>query len=82
MLVDALFGTGLKTPLAGLFETVVADINARGLPVVSVDLPSGLSADTAEPIGPHIDATMTVTLARAEAAARAAARRARTAATS
>ncbi len=62
MLIDALFGTGLSTPLAGLLETIVADINASDLPVVAVDLPSGLSADSAEPIGPHIDATMTVTL--------------------
>src|SRR3954470_3493763 len=63
LLVDALFGTGLKTPLSGLFETVVADINAADLPVVSIDLPSGLSADSVEPIGPHVDATLTVTLA-------------------
>ena len=49
LLVDALFGTGLKTPLSGLFETVVADINAADLPVVSIDLPSGLSADSVEP---------------------------------
>jgi ADP-dependent NAD(P)H-hydrate dehydratase / NAD(P)H-hydrate epimerase len=63
LLVDALFGTGLKTPLTGLFETVVADINAADLPVVSIDLPSGLSADSAEPPGPHVDATLTVTLA-------------------
>ena len=62
MLVDALFGTGLKTPLTGLFETVVADINASDLPVVAVDIPSGMSADTPEVIGPHIDATVTVTL--------------------
>ncbi len=63
LLVDAMFGTGLKTPLAGLFETIVADINASDLAVVSVDLPSGLSADTPDPIGPCVDATMTVTLA-------------------
>ncbi len=62
MLVDALFGTGLKTPLTGLFETVVDDINASDLPVVAVDIPSGMSADTPEVIGPHIDATVTVTL--------------------
>ncbi len=62
LLVDAMFGTGLKTPLSGLFETIVADINASDLAVVSVDLPSGLSADTPEPIGPCVDATMTVTL--------------------
>jgi NAD(P)H-hydrate repair Nnr-like enzyme with NAD(P)H-hydrate epimerase domain len=41
MLVDALFGTGLKTPLAGLFETVAADINASDLAVVSVDIRRG-----------------------------------------
>src|SRR5262245_12631834 len=62
LLVDAMFGTGLKTPLTGLFETIVADINGSDLAVVSVDLPSGLSADTPDPIGPCIDATMTVTL--------------------
>ena len=62
LLVDALFGTGLRTPLTGLYETIVADINASDLPVVSVDLPSGLSADTPDPIGPCIDATLTVTL--------------------
>ena len=63
LVVDALFGTGLQTPLTGLFETIAADLNAAPLPVVAVDLPSGLSADTPEPIGPCIDATMTVTLA-------------------
>ncbi len=62
VLIDAMFGTGLRTPLTGLYETIVADINASDLPVVSVDLPSGLSADTPDPIGPCIDATMTVTL--------------------
>ena len=35
------FGTGLKSPLAGMIETVVADINASEIPIVSVDLPSG-----------------------------------------
>jgi hydroxyethylthiazole kinase-like uncharacterized protein yjeF len=63
VLVDALFGTGLRTPLAGIFETIVADINASDVPVVSIDLPSGLSADTPDPIGPCIDASVTVTLA-------------------
>lgn len=62
VLVDALFGTGLRAPLSGLFETIVADINASDLVVVAIDLPSGLSADTPEPIGPCIDATLTVTL--------------------
>ena len=75
LLVDALFGTGLRTPLTGLYETIVADINASDLPVVSVDLPSGLSADTPDPIGPCIDATPHRHARRAEAAAGAAAGR-------
>jgi NAD(P)H-hydrate epimerase len=67
LIVDALFGTGLKTALSGLFETVVADINASSLPVVAIDLPSGLSADTHEIIGQAIDATVTVTMAAPKA---------------
>src|SRR5262249_2825398 len=54
--------TGLNAPLTGLLETVVADVNASGVPIISVDLPSGLSADSHEPIGDSIDAGMTVTL--------------------
>jgi len=63
LIVDALFGTGLKTPLSGMLETVVEDINEMAIPVVAVDLPSGLSADTHELIGPCIDASLTVTFA-------------------
>src|SRR5437763_339875 len=63
LIVDAMFGTGLNAPLSGLMETVVADVNASSIPVVAVDLPSGLSADSAEPIGDSIEASVTVTLA-------------------
>ncbi|MCX6553105.1 MAG: NAD(P)H-hydrate dehydratase [Acidobacteria bacterium] len=63
IVVDALFGTGLRTPMTGLRETIADDLNASGVPVVAVDLPSGLSADAAFPIGPAINATLTVTLA-------------------
>ncbi len=62
LLVDAIFGTGLNAPLEGLLQTVVADVNGSGIPVVSIDLPSGLSADSHEPIGDFIEADMTVTL--------------------
>ncbi|HYE88737.1 MAG TPA: NAD(P)H-hydrate dehydratase, partial [Vicinamibacterales bacterium] len=63
LIVDAIFGTGLSTPLSGFLETVVADINEAGVPVVSIDLPSGMSADTCDLIGDSIEATVTVTLA-------------------
>jgi ADP-dependent NAD(P)H-hydrate dehydratase / NAD(P)H-hydrate epimerase len=62
VIVDALFGTGLSAPLSGLAETVVSDVNAMGLPIVSVDLPSGLSADRPDVIGACVDASLTVTL--------------------
>ena len=62
LIVDAIFGTGLTSGLSGMMETVVADINAAGIPIVSIDLPSGLSADTPHLIGACIDASMTVTL--------------------
>lgn len=62
LIVDAIFGTGLTSGLAGMMETVVADVNAAGIPIVSIDLPSGLSADTPHLVGACIDASMTVTL--------------------
>ncbi len=63
LIVDALFGTGLSRPLTGMLETVVADVNTAGIPIVSIDLPSGLQADTPHLPGACIDASMTVTLA-------------------
>lgn len=63
LIVDAIFGTGLRSPLNGMLETVVADVNASDIPVVAVDVPSGISADTPHLIGDCIEAAMTVTLA-------------------
>jgi ADP-dependent NAD(P)H-hydrate dehydratase / NAD(P)H-hydrate epimerase len=63
LIVDAIFGTGLNAPVAGLIESVIADVNASGIPIVAIDIPSGLSADSHDPIGPSIDAALTVTLA-------------------
>src|SRR3982075_1066691 len=63
LIVDAIFGIGLNAPVSGFIESVVTDVNASGIPVVAIDLPSGLSADSSEPIGPSIEAGLTVTLA-------------------
>jgi NAD(P)H-hydrate epimerase len=63
LVVDALFGTGLRRPLSGLFETIVKDLNGSELTVVSVDLPSGLSGDTADLIGEAVEADFTIALA-------------------
>ena len=63
IVVDAIFGTGLEKPLEGLFAQAVADINRTEAYKVAVDIPSGLSADTFEIIGPSVTADLTVTLA-------------------
>ena len=63
VIVDALFGTGLARPLEGLFAQVVEALNALPAPCVAVDLPSGLAGSQARPIGPHVQAALTVTFA-------------------
>src|SRR6187455_485301 len=63
LIVDAVVGTGFHGPLTGLLESVVADVNGLGVPVVAIDLPTGVSADSHELEGEAIEATMTVTLA-------------------
>ncbi len=63
IVVDALFGTGLVKPLDGLYAAAVEDINRSEAFKVAVDIPSGLSADTFETIGPSVKADLTVTLA-------------------
>ena len=63
LIVDAILGTGLNRPLSGMLPAVVADVNAAAVPIVSVDLPTGLSADSHRQIGPAVDADLTVTLA-------------------
>jgi hydroxyethylthiazole kinase-like uncharacterized protein yjeF len=63
VIVDALFGTGRTKPLAGIHAAVVEDINASDACKIAVDIPSGLSSDTASIIGPCVRADLTVTLA-------------------
>jgi NAD(P)H-hydrate epimerase len=63
LVVDAILGTGFHGRLAGFLDTVVADLNALGVPIVSIDLPTGVSADSAAVEGPAVEASMTVTLA-------------------
>jgi len=61
LVVDALLGTGLHSPVQGLMAALIDLINASGVPVVAVDIPSGLDADSGEPLGSAIQAELTVT---------------------
>jgi len=63
LVIDALFGSGMSQGLTGELAETVETLNRSGAAVLSVDVPSGLSADTGEPLGPHVRATRTVQLA-------------------
>lgn len=62
--IDALFGTGLSRPLDGLAEELCSRINQSHLPVVAVDIPSGLNGETGEAPGVAIKAVETVSFHR------------------
>ena len=61
VLVDAIFGTGLSKPVRGVHGEVIEAMNASGLPIVAVDLPSGLDTDRGVPLGVAVQAETTVT---------------------
>lgn len=63
VVVDALFGAGLDRPVGPEIAAVIDRVTAAGIPVVSVDLPSGLSGRTGEATGPCFRAVHTVTFA-------------------
>lgn len=60
-IVDALFGTGLARPLTAPFDWLVEQVNESGLPVLAVDLPSGMDCDIGEPLGLTVRAMHTAT---------------------
>ncbi|MDG3007792.1 NAD(P)H-hydrate epimerase [Paludisphaera mucosa] len=62
-LVDGLLGTGLARPVAGAFRAVVEAMNRSGKPILALDVPSGLDADSGEPLGVAVRARATVTFA-------------------
>ena len=66
LVVDALFGAGLSRPIEGLAGQLLAQITSLGLPVVAVDVPSGLHGDTGEVLGQSVKAVLTVTFFRAK----------------
>ena len=63
VIVDALLGTGIKGAVTGTAAELIGAMNDCGRPIVAVDLPSGLDAETGNVNGPCVRATLTVTFA-------------------
>jgi ADP-dependent NAD(P)H-hydrate dehydratase / NAD(P)H-hydrate epimerase len=59
--IDGLFGIGLARPLAGAHAALVARLNALEVPILSLDIPSGINADTGEVMGCAVHASHTIT---------------------
>jgi ADP-dependent NAD(P)H-hydrate dehydratase / NAD(P)H-hydrate epimerase len=63
VIVDALLGIGLSSPLKGAYARAVDLINTSGNPVVAIDIPTGINADTGAVMGSAVKADLTVTMA-------------------
>jgi ADP-dependent NAD(P)H-hydrate dehydratase / NAD(P)H-hydrate epimerase len=63
VVVDAVFGTGLDRAIDGWLADVVRALNASRAPRFALDLPSGVDADTGEPLGVAVEAHVTATFA-------------------
>jgi len=63
VIIDAILGTGLNSEVRGLFKDIIEAINQLDVPVLAVDLPSGLDASTGKVLGVAIRARATATFA-------------------
>ncbi len=65
LIVDGIFGIGLNRPLAEPWQKIISAVNAAKIPVLAVDVPSGLNVDTSDPAareGICIEAAVTLTV--------------------
>ena len=63
LIIDALLGTGINSPVRENYAEIIRLINHSGLPVMSVDIPSGINGTTGEVMGTAVMADITVTMA-------------------
>ena len=61
LIIDGIFGTGLDAEVRGYYREVINHLNSLQKPIVAVDIPSGLDANTGKPLGTAVRATLTVT---------------------
>lgn len=60
LIVDAMLGTGLSGEVRGLYRQAIEQLNAQPQPVLAVDIPSGLCADSGRVLGAAVEAQLTV----------------------
>jgi hydroxyethylthiazole kinase-like uncharacterized protein yjeF len=61
LLIDGIFGTGLDAEVRGYYREVIDHLNTLQKPIVAIDVPSGLDADTGKPLGTAVRASLTIT---------------------
>lgn len=61
LLIDGIFGTGLDAEVRGYYREVIDHLNTLQKPIVAIDIPSGLDANTGKPLGTAIRASLTAT---------------------
>ena len=66
LVIDGLFGIGLNRPLGLQWIKLILRLNQTGFPILAVDIPTGLNADTGDPLEEAIRATCTLTLGAAK----------------
>src|SRR5262245_62923699 len=64
LIIDALFGAGLDRPVKGEAHAMIEAMNASGVPILAVDLPSGINGSTGEMMSIAVDATESITFFR------------------
>jgi len=62
LIIDAIFGIGLRGEVKEPAKSIISDLNKRSITMISVDVPSGLDADTGEILGVSVKAGITVTM--------------------
>jgi NAD(P)H-hydrate epimerase len=63
LLVDAIFGTGLNRAAEGIYADAIRGLQSLRLPILAVDVPSGLDASTSDVVEPVVRADLTITFA-------------------
>ena len=62
LLIDGLFGIGLSRPLSANWLSLIQELNKSSIPILAVDVPSGMNADTGLPLNEAVRAAVTVTI--------------------